>query len=213
LTLQFEVAWEPRVRPIAIKQRMDDVRAVDDTGAVIELDDTMAEFEARIDPGSFSTLLELPLVPPSRAAQRMASISGKLTVILPGGIERFRFENLAGARLVEQRKGSATVTLEQVRKNNDVWEIRVLVRYDEASLALESHRGWIFNNPAYLVGADGERVQYDGFETTRQSEDEVGMAYLFVLEKELDNYAFVYETPATLLTLPVEYKLTDIDLP
>ena len=93
------------------------------------------------------------------------------------------------------------------------WEIRVRVYYDETSGALESHRGWIFDNPAYLVSPAGEQLVHDGFETTLQNENEMGMAYLFDLENAPEGWTFVYETPATLLNIPVEYELRDIPLP
>jgi hypothetical protein len=40
----------------------------------------------------------------------------------------------------------------------------------------------------------------------------VGTAYLFDVEN-LDGLTWVYETPAALVDLPVEYELKDIDLP
>jgi hypothetical protein len=49
-------------------------------------------------------------------------------------------------------------------------------------------------------------------ETTRQSENEVGVAYLFDVE-EITDHTFVYKTPAVLLDVAVPYELHDIALP
>ena len=81
--------------------------------------------------------------------------------MIPGRIETFRFTKLAGAKDVQQRIAGVTVTLEEVRKNNEAWEVRMLVRFDDAGDALASHRTWIFSNEAYLEGPDGKPIAYD----------------------------------------------------
>ena len=73
------------------------------------------------------------------------------------------------------------VTVYDVRKNNAIWEIHMRLALDEDNEALQSHRGWVFQNLSYLVGKDGEPIDNAGFETTRQSRNEVGIAYLFDL--------------------------------
>ncbi len=72
---------------------------------------------------------------------------------------------------------------------------------------------WIFQNEAYLQGPDGEPIPYDTLETTGQSEDEVGIAYLFDLEGPPSEHTFVYKTPAVIVATAFEYELSDIDLP
>jgi hypothetical protein len=101
-----------------------------------------------------------------------------------------------------------------VRRNQDVYELRVLVRYDEASNALESHRGWIYDNPAYLLDPSGAQVENAGLEPVSQKENEVGLSYKFVLDKRgFKGYKFVYKTAASLIELPVEFELKEIELP
>ena len=84
---------------------------------------------------------------------------------------------------------------------------------DEENEALQSHRGWAFQNVSYLVGADGEPIDNAGMETTRQTRNEVGVAYLFDLPQGIEGLSWVYETPAAIVELPVEYELKDIELP
>ena len=84
---------------------------------------------------------------------------------------------------------------------------------DEDNHALESHRGWVFQNLSYLVGKDGETIDNAGFETTRQTRNEVGVAYLFDLPDGIEGLTWVYETPAAIVEMPVEYELKDIELP
>ena len=100
----------------------------------------------------------------------------------PGKIETFSFRDLLAAKNVVQRIAGVTVTLEQVRKNNDLWEAHVRVRFDDAGNSLESHRGWILQNEADFVGPDGQTVPYSSQETTHQSNNEIGLTYSFPSE-------------------------------
>ena len=113
---------------------------------------------------------------------------------------------------IETRKAGATETLDEVRKNDDAWEVRMRVRFDKAGSSLESFRTWIFNNEAYLVGADKKPIAHSGFQTTKQTEDEVGIAYLFDLPNGPDGLTFVYKTPAMLNSVPLDYELKDLRL-
>ena len=133
--------------------------------------------------------------------------------MLPGRVERFEFTRLRNASNQDQRRAGVTVTLERVRKAQALYQFRIRVRFDDASNALESYRGWIFSNRAYLVAPDGEELEHAGLETTFQSDNEVGIAYNFDREEGLDGCRFRYETPALLIQLPVKYELKDIELP
>lgn len=213
LDVNLEVSWEPRLSPIAISHAMDDVKASDDLGMTLEVESRGAIQEAQIRRGSSSTNFSLRTEPPPRKAQQIASLASKLTALVPGGIEDFKFAELDSGESQDVKKAGATVTLQQVRKNNQLWEVRLLVRFDETSGALQSHRNWILDNDAYLLDKDGERVEYAGFETTSRTEDSVGMAYLFDVEGDIGNYTMVYSTPALLLNVPVEFEVQEIPLP
>ena len=135
-----------------------------------------------------------------------------MSAMIPGRRETFKFTNLEGSRGVQQKRAGVTVTFERLRKNLQLYEVRMRVQFEEAANALESHRGWIYNNPAYLLDASGKKIMPATFETTRQEFDEVGMAYLFDLENP-QRHAFVYETPAAILRMPVEFSIEEIALP
>ena len=71
----------------------------------------------------------------------------------------------------------------------------------------------MFQNLSYLVDKDGKPIDNAGFETTRQTPNEVGVAYLFDLPDGIEGLSWVYETPAAIVDLPVEYEIKDIELP
>ncbi|MBN1395874.1 MAG: hypothetical protein JW959_12700 [Pirellulales bacterium] len=217
LTLTVEVAWEPRLRPIILVQPMSDIRAWDGSWRPLPVADPRARLEAAAGGPASLVKLDLSFVPPPEDVRRISSLKGKLLATLPGRIETFRFEDLAAARNVKKRIAAATVTLEQVRKtkrgNADNWEVRMRVRFDDAGDALESHRTWIFDNPAYLVGPGDRQIESAGYETISQSENEVGVAFFFPAADSLDRCTFIYKTPGSIITRGYDYELRGIPLP
>lgn len=212
LQLAVDIAWEPRIRPIAVVQPVDQFAAKDDQGQVVEVDDEQT-LAADVEADIASVELVIPLKLPARKIQMLSSLKGRMTALVPGRVETFQFDKLDGAGEVVQRRAGVAVTLEQVRKNLDVYEVRVRVRFDDAANALESHRSWVYDNEAYLIAPNGERVESAGAQTTRQTLEEVGMAYLFALEKGPQGYKFVYKTPARILQVPVEFEIKNLELP
>jgi hypothetical protein len=213
LRVQLEVAWEPRLRPIAVSQSAGDVTAVDDAGATLEPSDVDAVLGAEIPNGTQATELILPFKLPPRSVLKIASLKGKLRALVPGRQVKFEFADILKQAGQSQRRGGVEVAVDAVRKNNEIWEIHMRLRLDEDNHALESHRGWAFQNLSYLADAKGETIDNAGLETTMQSENEVGVAYFFDREEGLDGLAWVYETPAAIVELPVEYELKDLALP
>ena len=213
MRLKMEIAWEPRLSPISLKQKMADLEAVSDRGGALPVDDRQAEVEVPIDGDATAVNLIVPWKLPPRDVHKIARLSGKLTAMIQGKIETFTFDDLPRAKNVERRIAGVTVTLEQVRKNNELQEVRIRVRFDEAAGALASYRGWIFNNEAHLIGPDGKPIEYETLETTRQTSSEIGVAYLFFIDGPLDNHKFVYKTPGVIVASEFEYQVEDVELP
>ena len=213
LSVAIETAWEPRLRIIGLTQRMADVVALDERGRPLAVADREAQLDIPTSGEAVAVKLDLPLRLPSRDVRRIASLKGKLYAMIPGKTETFRFEKLRGAKNVERRIAGVTVTLEEVRKNNEAWEVRMRARFDDAGDALASHRTWIFNNEAFLEGPDGKPIAYDTYETIQQDKNEVGLAYLFTADPPLDKLTFVYKTPGSIVNRGFDYELKDIELP
>ena len=150
---------------------------------------------------------------PPRGVREIARFDGRLRAMAPGKIETFSFRDLLAARNVVQRIAGATVTLEQVRKNNDLWEAHVRVRFDEAGNSLETHRGWILQNEADLVGPKGQKLPYSSQEITHQSNNEIGLTYSFPLKESPRTWKFVYKTPGVIVTASFPYEFQGIKLP
>jgi hypothetical protein len=192
---------------------------VDRDGAPFAVASPRASLDVEVPSGSHATELTIPLVLPEGPSENIARFSGQLTALVPGKSVEFRFDHLAGgnrppkAPARGQQQGGVTVTLDRVRRNHDLWEIHMRLRVDGPVDALESHRGWVFQNLTHLEDAQGEVIDHAGFETVRQTEQEIGLAYFFDLPDSIENYTWVYRTPASIVRVSVPYELRNIPLP
>jgi len=215
LRVELEISWEPRLKPIAITQAAADLKAVCDDGRETPSTSEDAVFDVEIERGSHAAEVTIPLQLPAREAKTLSTLTGKMTALVPGRVVDLKFENLADAKEQTQEAGGVTVTLDRVVKNQAVWEIHMRIRLDSLEGGLESHRGWVFQNITFLVDKQGEQLDNAGFETTMQTETEAGFAYIFELPegREIGDYTWVYRTPASIVAVPVAYKLEEVPLP
>lgn len=209
LSIGIEVAWEPRLTPIGLNLPLDRVTATLGDGTELKPD------AGQIDIAAHSQLpfsqINLPLPLPAGSPERIATLKGTLRAMLPGANEHFQvpLSDPPDAAAV----GNLTFVVEQVRANGAVHEVRMEVAFTEAGNAFESHRQWIFENPAYVVDADGQRLEHLGYQVYRQTSDRVGIGYLFDLDGQLEGKTFHYETPVSVVQKEVDFELKDILLP
>jgi hypothetical protein len=214
LKLTLDAAWEPRVRPIVLEQPLDEVSATDETGNAIIIDGSEGKLEVPVEVNNSAVELEIPLQSPERSVKQIASIKGKLTAVVLGKTESFEFADIDKQRAAELERGGATVVVDSCRKNGDIYEVNMRVAFDKVSNALESHRGWIYNNECFLTDPKGNRIDNSGVEATLLADNEVGLSYKFDLENATPvGHKFVYRTAAAIIRVPVEFELKGIDLP
>ncbi len=214
MRVALSVSWEPRLAPVTIYQALDAFQAEDEQGQVIAVGPGPQRLEFTVRPGMSGIEYELPLALPARSVTQIAKLTGKLSAVIPGRMESFEFvEDLSTARGVQNRKGAVTVILDEVNKNLDLFQVRVRIRFDDAAGALESHRGWVYSNEAFLVDAQNQQIAHAGLELTRQSDNEVGINYLFDLPSGIKGCKFVYKSPASMLEREISYELKGLELP
>ena len=166
---RFFDAYISRISPVIrhvspslnlFKQKLSELSAADDQGKAVPVDGPEATIELPIRSGLTTAELEIPLLPPPRDVIRLGRLKGKLTALLPGLTESFRFERVAAGFSGEKRIAGVVVKVDDVRQDNGAWEFRVRACFDQLGDALESHRGWKYENEAYLEGADGRRIDF-----------------------------------------------------
>ena len=215
LRLDLEVAWEPRLQPIALALPIDSVN-VDVGGKSLMTTQPGRVFNIEVQPGTQNIEINLPFELPDRSVAKIESVQGTLVALLPGSHEEFVFDDLSNEKVRVQSKGGVEVTLAGVRKNNAIWEVHMRLKLAESNDALASHRRWVFDNITYLLDKEGNEIGDAGFETTIQTEDTVGIAYFFELPEGVDNLdgiQWVYKSPVAIVEQTFPLELAEIELP
>jgi hypothetical protein len=212
LRVTLEIAWEPRLAPIAIRQSLKEVRAWADGDWQFLATHSRGVLSAATESGISSVEIAIPLPLPQRQVTRIARMAGNFEAMLPGRVEHFEFTE-PFTKGAPQRRASVCVTLDRWRKNGNVQEASVRVKYDDPGTALDSHRGWIYRNKAFLLKPDGSRVDPAEMRLAHQGPDEIGIDCAFDLAGNADGYRFCFEAPASIERTSVQYELSDIPLP
>jgi len=213
LLVQLQIAWEPRLRPIAITQRAADLEATVGEIASLAPQYPDAVYNAEVAAGSQTVDIVLPFKLPPRTAPAISTLRGKLWALVPHRQAMFKFDQLAAAAGKSQRVGDVEIHIDRVFRNDEIWELHMRMKLDESNHALASHRGWAFENRSYLVDADGDVLENVGLETISEDKQEIGIAYFFDPNDGLDGYTWVYETPVDMAETEVNYELRDVELP
>ncbi len=218
LKLTADAVWEPRVQPIVLEIPLAEVSAKDESGGELAIDQSEGTLEVPVEGSNAGVEIEFPLSAPARSVKTLASIKGKITAVVLGKVETFEFtdiDKVERAKAAELERGGVTVIVDSCRKNGDIYDVSMRVRFDRAANALESHRGWIYNNECYMLDTKGTRIENAGLEATLLADNEVGLSYKFDIGENARpaGYKFVYKTPAAIIRLPVSFELKGIDLP
>lgn len=214
LGITLSVAWEPRLKPISLRLALQDLTLTDDLEqTLLPTGNQTGVLTPLIESDFTGTDLELRVALPNRRAQQLRSLRGTFTAVIPGATHEFTFTDLAQAREIEQRHAGVAVVYEGMRKNGDLYDLRIRLRFDEAAGALQSHLGWISKNEAFIRTADGMKFENLGLTQRARRENEVGFSYLFDMTKGPSGCSFVYQTPSLLVQVPVRFEIQDLPLP
>jgi hypothetical protein len=212
---QFEVAWEPRLRPMLLALKADELKAVDDRGRPIKPEVTNESTDVVLRPENPVAEMNLNLQAPDRSAGKLSSLKVKAEVTVPAGLKTFRFPTLEVKQPTTVKQGDIGVTLESTEVDEQVWKVNVELAYPGEGPAFESYRQGLFNNRLWLQKPDGSRFEHNGgFSNTGSDAGKLGFEYLFVdAPGKPADYGLVYETPSKVLTIPLEFEFKDVPLP
>ena len=211
---QFEVLWEPRLRPMLLGIKNEDLVIIDDQGRKIEPQVKEEAGETALKAGNCAAEVNLALNSPERSAIKIASFKVKGSVTVPSGMKMFRFPNLTGKN-VTQKQGDISVTLESTEVDEQLWKVSLVVAYPESGPAFASYRQGLFNNRLWLQKSDGSRFEQNGgYNNTGSDDARIGFEYLFVdAPGKPSDHALVYETPSKIVPITLEFEFKDIPLP
>jgi hypothetical protein len=212
VSLQLLIRWEPRLIPISLKLPASSVTGKDSDGGAISVPKSDAVYAAMIQPEIPEVQLTIPLKPVDRDVTKIESLTLSFDATLPGRTETFRFRRVgklpAGKKI---DRAGATVTLEGIDKNEDLFGITLSLSFDEELNALESHQSWVFDNPVYLENEQGQRSKPLTYESIRQDNNRVAVTYYFA--EAPGERTLVYKTAAAILQVQSKVELNDIPLP
>ncbi len=211
---QFEVAWEPRLRPMLLALKAEDLKIVDDRGEAVAPSVARESSSVVLRPDNPIAELNLNMAAPARESRRLASLKVRADVTVPAALRTFRFPNLT-AKSVARKQGDITVVLDSVEVDEQVWKVNVEVAYPGEGPAFESYQQGLFNNRLWLLRADGSRFEHNGGMNQNTADGgKLAFEYLFVdAPGKPADYQFLYETPSKVVTVPLEFEYQDVPLP
>lgn len=213
LELSLTVTWEPRLKPVFMQLPMSSLRAEFTSGKTLSASNPQAAPEVPLNAGGCTTQIDLMLERPDRSEGKIVKLTGEFSIAVPSQRHQYVFEKFGNGARQTEKFGDVTVTLEGARRNGSVYELRIFVEFGDSQGALDSFRGWILSNEAYLRDANDQRLENVGLNTYAVTPNAVGIAYLFQINGDPNDYKLIYESPAAITTQKVEYELRDIDLP
>src|SRR5262249_7692275 len=141
---QFEIAWEPRLRPMLLAMKSEGVSIQDDRGTPVLPSVTDETSSVVLRPENPVAEVNLNMDAPDRQAQRLAKLHVKADVTLPAGVRAFRFADLT--KPGKQSQGDVSVSLDSATVEEHIWKLRVTLNYPGQGPAFESYRQGLFNN-------------------------------------------------------------------
>ena len=210
--VDLEIQWEPRLTPISIDMPLSKVKIVDQDGKELKVSNRDQVLSGTVQQGINQIEMSLTLENIDRKITKIGSIDGRLECVLPGRREKFRFDEISGID-GEPKISKAGITVQYLgfEQNEDLYAVNVRVAMDSGAEEFESHLGWIYDNPLYLVSADGKKEPSIGHQGGDMGEDGVQIQYFFVDEPL--KFGLLYESPGAIVSVPADISLKDIPLP
>lgn len=215
LTVDFLFAWEPRLDPSLITFPAQKLQLLCDNGEILRMRSSQDLTFIPVGGSQLQISLEFPM--PSKQAKKIDRLQGVFQAAVPGRMAGVSFSDLTNKRNAKLINGALSVTLEQARKNRDVYELLVAVQHRGAANTGTdnevSSQAWSTLQDVYILDGKDQKIENVGWSTTRMTEKEMGMSFLFELEKGLEGCKFVFRAPGSLHVQEVDFALVDIPLP
>lgn len=211
LSVEIELSWKPGVTPIGVSLPLDQLSAKLDDGQTIKAQGDYGNIEVATGREIPMSTLQFSLQLPSGSPTKLTTLAGQIRSMLPGESNRFDFPLKTIS--ATQNSGAVTVQLEDVRKNGELHEVRLGIEFQSAGQAMESHRGFLLDNPVFITDAAKNRQEHLGYQLYRQTATGIGISYLFDVGDNADGATLTYETPTAVVEHEIDFLIEDILLP
>ncbi|HBJ35191.1 MAG TPA: hypothetical protein DDZ51_10640 [Planctomycetaceae bacterium] len=211
LSVEIELAWKPGVTPIGVSLPLDRLSAKLDDGQTIKAQGDYGNIDVSTGREIPSSTLQFSLQLPAGSPTKLTTLAGQIRSMLPGQSHRFDFPLKTIS--ATQNSGAVTVQLEDVRKNGELHEVRLGIEFQSAGQAMESHRGFLLDNPVFVTDAAKNRQEHLGYQLYRQTATGIGISYLFDIGDNAEGTVLTYETPTAVVENEIDFVIQDILLP
>ncbi len=211
LNIAVHISWQPTTTPIGLIIPVAQLSGRLSNSSRLKPQTSSEKIDVATNSDLAMSEFFLPMQLPADQPRKIKSLSGVVRAMLPGKRQTFNLglSESASSNTID----AMTVTVEEIRKNGPLHEIRVGVELDNADRSLESHRHWIFENAVHVQRKDGSRADHLGYETYRQTSSGVGIGYLFDLGDAVGEATLVYESPTAVIQDEVSFVIQDIPMP
>ncbi len=217
---RLQILWEPTLRPFYLNERPTAVTVQGNRDAKptrVGNDDivSLAPLDGRI-----GHVFDIPLPVVDRGNGQLVTLSGTMKATVPGKMLTFSFptlDRLAGAPAT-LTQNQITCVVDNVTLSDNKWSVQIHVGVP-AGEKFESNLSWIVYNEMTLVSPDGKRrLPSSRFTIRKMGTTEAILTYTFAgtppasLGKPTD-WNLSYVTPASIVTMPVNFSFANVPLP
>jgi len=210
--VNLEIQWEPRLTPISIDMPLSKIKVFDEDGNELKVSNPEQVISGLVQPGINQVEMALVLENVDRDIKKIGEVTGRLDCILPGRREKFRFPPIGEIEgNPKLSKAGITVQYLGVEENEDLFAVGLLVSMETEGEEMQSHLGWIYDNPLFLINDAGQKEPSIGHQGGGVDETGVQIQYFYVDDPQ--KLGLLYESPGAIVPLPAEFGLKDIPLP
>lgn len=225
--LALQLRWEPRLRLIKLEMpfrklsiRPAGQNEAEDATEPEEEDSEDGEsepgggLEFGISRAEYESTFEVPVNMDGEEIRRV-DVQGSFRALIAGRNEVFRFDDLEKAIKEKPEIERSGIKLKFGERRDDEYltGFQLTLSFADAKKSLESHYGWVYENPVYLVDPEGKRHEALTVESAGQTESESSMLFLFDKMEDATGWSLEYHTPGILVETEVPFHLKNILLP
>ncbi|MFM7319861.1 MAG: hypothetical protein ACKO5E_23185 [bacterium] len=215
--LQMELVWEPRLRPIMLRLKPDQIKAIDDKGREIKASTSGESMELSIRAENPIVDINLNLAAPERDAKTLEKLEITAELTVPLANQTLVAKNIREAN-AKAKAGDTEFRIMAFEAEAPVWKVTVELKSGPpaGSEKLDSYRQVSLKPQVSLVKSDGGRIALNGgFSASGGSgPNETVYEFLFVdIPGKPEDHGLAIELPGELKTIPLKWSMEKIPLP
>ncbi len=213
LQLRLQVVAEPRLRPLFLNCRADEIEVKTAGGLSIQPYTPSATFDIPFGQQGQEAKITIGYIVPESADIRQLEVRGRVQIQMAAAFDSFLFADLRGRSDAVQQLGVTTVRLRRADiapKGEST--VSLAVNYGVGGPAFESHRNWVIRNEAFFLQKGGKEVAPVGNASVQfQGDGAYSLQYQFNDIGEFGELLhFVYRTPTLIIPVEVDWQIPEI---